>query len=510
MRRRARRSFLPEQLEERTLLSAVGGGDVSIAVDDLGNFAIEGDEHGNVVWIKQDSGHGHYGEGSIWVWGEGTTINGQTYDMDNPLGVDGFTGDIAVALGEGDDTFYIYGIHAPGEVNVELGTGANEVYVDETSVDGSMRLFGGADADEFYVDRTTVGSKLRVQTFGGADGLYVSDIETRTMYLNSGRHSDGVYVYNTDVSRAGTIRGGKGTDYLGVETNYSSIEELGEDRVLSFEEFGVADNRNVMDVKLDDAIQILDRGRAGQEQHDQAIEQLMEALFVSNVVPLPTNTNGDPNDPDEQDFQEHQQDLDRAIEALTKHVNSSKVGTDGSKADAADARNFLQLTQEALQAIAAQTAHCDPGDGTNLQGEGCQLLEADDEGGNGVDQILDGIFSRQVRSPFPIFTTGSLEPNEVVITTGPLADGECSGTIKEFFGIKAVVTAREIPIWVEPWFARARIVGTKTVFALEFVPAEYIKTISVCNNGGSLQTSVDAVTVHDRGLMHFWRFLNNK
>ena len=514
MRRRTRRKTapVPELLEARTLLTGHAiHSDVTAVIDDAGNLQINGDEGDNYVYIKQDSGHdhGHYGGSTVWIWGEETSINGQSYDMDNPLGLEGFTGGINASLGDGNDDFYSYGVHTTGDMTIEMGSGLNEAWVDRTIVDGSFSLLGGPRKDEFYLDNVEVGRMLLARGYGGKDGIYVSRTESRNLYLNTGRGNDDLYVYDVEASGTGYLRGGRGSDYLGQEANYSSVAALGEDHATSFEDFGVARPNNVMDQKLDDAIDILERGRAGQNQHEQAIDQIMEALFVSNVVPLPTNTNGNDNDPDEQDFDDFQEDMDRAIEALRKHVNASTKGTDETKADAQDARNFLQLTQEALQAIAGQTAFCDPGNGTNLQGIGCDFLEADDEGGARIDDVLDGIFSRQLRSPFPIFTNASLTPDEVVINTGPLADGECSGTIKEFFGIKAVVTARTLPVWVEPWFARARIVGSKTVFALEFVPAEYIKTIQVCNDSGSLQTDVSAVTVHDRGLMHFWRFIKH-
>jgi hypothetical protein len=138
-------------------------------------------------------------------------------------------------------------------------------------------------------------------------------------------------------------------------------------------------------------------------------------------------------------------------------------------------------------------------------------LQANDEGGNVVDAVLANFFSRQVRSPFPIiFNSGTVVPDEQVILTDPLAPGECAAVVKEIQGIKVVVTRRLIPIWVEPWFARARIVGFRSVWIWEFVPAEFIKTISVCNNNGLLNTTVSTQVVLERELMHFWRFINKE
>ncbi len=200
MRRRTRRSsaLLPEQLEERVLLSATGN--VSVEVDAAGNLLVAGDDSSNAVWIKQDDGHAHYGAGTIWVWGDGTTINGQSYDMDNPLGVDGFSANITASLGGGNDIFYVYGVHTPGGMTISLGDGANEAYVDRTSVEKSLLLLGGHGTDQLYVDNVTVGGKLRVRAFRGKDNISVTNVQTRNMNLHSGPGKDGVYVYDVNVS----------------------------------------------------------------------------------------------------------------------------------------------------------------------------------------------------------------------------------------------------------------------------------------------------------------------
>ena len=60
---------------------------------------------------------------------------------------------------------------------------------------------------------------------------------------------------------------------------------------------------------------------------------------------------------------------------------------------------------------------------------------------------------------------------------------------------------------MEPWFARATIVGFQTVWVWEFVPAEFLKTITYCNIGGGVVTQrVDTRIVLERQLQHFWGF----
>ena len=69
-------------------------------------------------------------------------------------------------------------------------------------------------------------------------------------------------------------------------------------------------------------------------------------------------------------------------------------------------------------------------------------------------------------------------------------------------------TARQIPIWAEPWTSRARIIGYRTIYVLEFVPTEWIKTIAFFNVGGRIDTQVTTTVVLERELLHFWRFLD--
>jgi len=293
---------------------------------------------------------------------------------------------------------------------------------------------------------------------------------------------------------------------LGGSTILGSMVLNPKDQYLAF---GQEQPPSVMDIKLSQAIDTL--GDCGNKKPvcKQAIDEMMEALFVSNLVILPSADDaGVPEPETDQNFEDHLARMDEAINALNEHIQ-----TGGSKAettaDAADARNFLQLTREALQVIGGQTAHCDPED--QVTGSGCQFLQADDEGGAEVDLPLSFTigpfgFEREVRSPF-FYGIPQADPQENIIVPGPLASGECVPIVKETQGVKVVVRPVLIPIWVEPWFARASIVGFQTIWVWEFVPAEYIKTISYCNAAGAITQDIDQKIVLDRGLMHMWKFI---
>ena len=257
--------------------------------------------------------------------------------------------------------------------------------------------------------------------------------------------------------------------------------------------------QDVMQVKLQDAIGALTDPQNDEQIHLRAIDQIMESLFLSNLVVLPTA--GVPEE--DPIVQAHDQALQDAINALNQHVDPLVPGTPDSKGSAWEARNFLQLMEETLDVIGQQAAQCDP---LNLRDPCCQQLLDGAEGGVDVDAVFPG-FSRQVRSPFFI-GQGSAIADEVVIVPDSIGIDECAVILKEIQGVKAVVRKVQIPIWVEPWFARAQIVGFRTVWVWEFIPAEFLKTITYCNNGGAVVQDVDITVVLERELMHFWSFMN--
>jgi hypothetical protein len=365
-------------------------------------------------------------------------------------------------------------------------------------------------AVEWYPEEPGYGEYVEVE---GLDETTVNGFEsveftgfTRDLRISTQGGDDYVYLYQLNVPRNLVVNGGGDADYLGGRYD---INVAGNERVRVEAEGSVADD--VMQLKLNQAIKTLTRPNQPEQVYMDAIDQGIESLFLSNLVVLPSN-----NDSDAQAlFDVFRANSQGFADTLGKHMegmdatgkNVRGLGTPGSKAGAGEARNFLQVTREALFEIGRFTVACDPVN--QVTGAGCMALQADDEGGTVVDTVLGAIFSRQARSPFPfLLASTSAIPDEQVILTDPLADGECAAVIKEIQGLKLVVTPRLIPIWVEPWFARRRIVATTVVWVAEFVPAEHIKTISVCNVAGTIETDVDTQVVLERQLLHFWRFLH--
>ena len=397
---------------------------------------------------------------------------------------------------------------------------------------GDLIVRGDSAANEFAIVETESGIVVTGQgetTINGGDSAAFAGV-TRDIRITSGSGDDVVHLFGVDVPRNLIVNGGTGADYLstdemtvGGRDSVRGVESRGDDlrgaeAVLAAVQEAdgaiagvVQGGLDVMQLKLNQAIQILSTPNRPEQIYLDAIDQGMETLFMSNLVILPTQGDTEAN----AFFDVFLTMSTQFTQSLDKHVDGvgptnrtvAGLGTPASKAAAFEARNFLNVTREAMQVIGQQTNACDPSD--RITGNGCQFLQANDEGGNVVDTVLGQFFSREVRSPFPvIFSSGSVIPDEQVILTDPLRPGECAAVVKEIQGIKVVVTPRLIPIWVEPWFARARIVGFRTVWTWEFVPAEFIKTISVCNVNGTVTTNVSTQVVLERELMHFWRFFH--
>ena len=267
-----------------------------------------------------------------------------------------------------------------------------------------------------------------------------------------------------------------------------------------------------MQIKLQDAINALNRPNRDTAAYEQAIQDVFDALFPGNLVILPTPNEGNPSDTlTQQAFADFQNALDQAIDALGQHAAQSGLGTPESEAPAMEARDMLLLMAEVVQEVGHLTGQCDP---ATAFGNGCAALQTNDDNFGEIDPTgipntgVGGLGARFVGSPFPFFAPGFRFDggHEETIVTEALADGEMAVVLKEIRGVVAQVRPIRVPIWREPWASRRAIIGYRTVWVWEFLPAEFIKTISMTNNGGTLTTGIQQRVVIDRGLVNFWGF----
>ena len=255
----------------------------------------------------------------------------------------------------------------------------------------------------------------------------------------------------------------------------------------------------VMTDKVNQALGVLGDPASGPDVTEEAVQEIYDALFTSNLVILPTKNNTQQDTTDI--FNEWRQLVDQAIAGLDGHA----TGGGAAAGDALEASDFLQLVREMTDELALRTQSCNPADlGTG--NPGCGLIEQTDQMPPIEDDVLGpSQFQRIVRGPFPIVGHPDPDfPRETAIPVDALSSGQCAPVVKELFGVAAVLRPTEVPVWIEPWTARARIIGFRTVWVWEFVPAEHIKTIEYCNSGGSLTQEIDSIVVLDRGALAFW------
>lgn len=115
---------------------------------------------------------------------------------------------------------------------------------------------------------------------------------------------------------------------------------------------------------------------------------------------------------------------------------------------------------------------------------------------------------RQLRSPFvPLPFLHPLHGPEEVVTHDVIGINECMVVVKEIQGMKVRLVAKILPVWVEPWSSRRRIVGTKVVWCVEYVPAQFIKKVVTCNDCcNEIKNEIFTEIIEHPELLHFWRF----
>lgn len=89
---------------------------------------------------------------------------------------------------------------------------------------------------------------------------------------------------------------------------------------------------------------------------------------------------------------------------------------------------------------------------------------------------------------------------------GTIPPGGSHVVTKEFLGLRASLVCRPVPIWVEPWYARRRIIGYRRVYYIQYIPCEYIKSIIYTDAHDSVDVDVHVTKQCDRELLSFWAY----
>ena len=177
---------------------------------------------------------------------------------------------------------------------------------------------------------------------------------------------------------------------------------------------------------------------------------------------------------------------------------------------ALDLKLFIEMMNEVALAVGRVTQNCNVGD--SLQQPPCsQLLPLlDEKTGHEIIGGYGGLiklgYSVKLRSPFvPWNTTFAWE--EDVFVTEPIRKGECVAIVKETRGLMLRLVLVGFDVVKDPWataqLARGSVVP---IWALEWVPSQYVKTWNICNSRGRIRTTVDQRVKQDIPLNFFWRF----
>jgi hypothetical protein len=162
----------------------------------------------------------------------GIRFNGTTSAPGLPLTVAGFTGDLRVSLGGGNDSLTLDGGSYPGDVSVNLGDGRdrlvagaiaepgrNFLFADGVSVGGAFSVKAGRHADTIEITGNTAvfGGPVSVHSGSGVNSLLVSAADTTiagSARFSSGGGSD-LFVFKGAkllVEGALSISSGAGSD----------------------------------------------------------------------------------------------------------------------------------------------------------------------------------------------------------------------------------------------------------------------------------------------------------
>lgn len=212
--KKSKRRLSFESLEARTMLA----GNVTAALDGIGNLSLKGDSKNNVVTVAQASNGRWVVRGLL-----GTTINGksvQTY---------GINGGIKANLGNGNDAIAVLRGEIFGELSIATGNGNDAVAVVKVDV-GTLRVNTGAGNDVTFVNSVVAGFALPtalssttsgfgnayISTGAGMDMTLISNLEANSTCVNTGAGTDFTGLINVQSTRLLSVKTGTEFDALGV------------------------------------------------------------------------------------------------------------------------------------------------------------------------------------------------------------------------------------------------------------------------------------------------------
>jgi len=300
-------------------------------------------------------------------------------------------------------------------------------------------------------------------------------------------------------------------------------------------------------LKMDTALNILSNPAEEDLLVIQAVVTAVDAIFAGNIIVLPSKASlGIQGEGLKQSFGESSNrnpfldfergpkgfnttmsDIDQLITAISTRLSMMSTGQVGeieklvgfsSKDVLLVAMDLLAFSKEMLLTLSRYTTKCNPNTDLDLQGDFCKLFLLSDETGTVLDDVLSDMtaplsrYFREIRSPLFAVQNSPLTNKVQSWQISGLTPGECSAIVQDFMGLKAIFRTATITLWNFPWLSSSPLLGKKA-FVFEWVPAQYIKTISFCNfmnptsQKQEIVQNVNTETVIHRSSLHLWNLL---
>jgi len=198
-----------ETLESRQLLA----GNVTFKIVN-GNAVIKGDKAANIIAVSSPVA------GSVTVAGTNTTINGVV----GPVTLTGFTGNLKIQMGQGNDDVIVNGMNVSGNANIRLGRGND--FLDVATQNSGLNS-----------GNVAVTGALNVRARAGQDTVAIGHITTEeddpnvsasagSLTVRMGKQNDSLNVVRTTVAGSTRLRGGRGTNTVNNVTAAAALNNF--------------------------------------------------------------------------------------------------------------------------------------------------------------------------------------------------------------------------------------------------------------------------------------------
>lgn len=259
--------------------------------------------------------------------------------------------------------------------------------------------------------------------------------------------------------------------------------------------------QSTMDQRLEGLVRQLDV--KGCDSEKTTIELLTDAVTANNV-PISRETN-----------QLVIGAIAKASDGLAKYIQQVGRCAD-AQGRAVGLKYELDQLSDVVTAVSSVVDKCT--EGARVDREPCSQLQRgiDEEAGREVFEpppptspptnvIIRPGFWVKLRGPFVPPTIRNMQ--EDVRVTNPIGPGQCAVVFKETKGLMLRLIFVRMTVVQDPWATPQLLRGTLVpVWALQWVPSEYVKEWNICNLNGTIKKTVTQRVVQDVPLNYFWRF----